>query len=75
VWGMSYEGYEDEMEKLFHKINGNKGMEYSPAATPTKTSFKSNQELRGLKCTINYDGKQGIATKGKGKRMGLSFVK
>lgn len=63
------------MEMLFRKIEGNRGKEYSPAVTPTKTTFKGNWELRGLKCTIKNDGKQGTTTKGKGKGRGLSFVK
>jgi hypothetical protein len=40
VWGMSYEGYEGELEKLFRKIDGNRGKAYSPAATPSKSTLK-----------------------------------
>jgi hypothetical protein len=65
VWGMSYEGYEVEMEKLFRKIEGNRGKMHSPVASPVKSSSKGNRELRGLKSTINYDGKQGLVVKGK----------
>jgi hypothetical protein len=33
VWGMSCEGYEGELEKLFQKIEGNRGKAYSLVAT------------------------------------------
>jgi hypothetical protein len=61
---MSCEGYEVEMEKLFRKIEGNRGKMYSPVASPTKATSKGSRELRGLKSTINYDGKQEHLIKG-----------
>jgi hypothetical protein len=65
VWGMSCEGYEGELEKLFRKIEGNRGKAFSPAATPTKSTVKGNRELRGLQTTMNYDGKMGKENRGK----------
>jgi hypothetical protein len=65
VWGMSYEGYEVEMEKLFRKIEGNRGKMHNPVVSPVKSSSKGKREIRGLKSTINYDGKQGLVVKGK----------
>ena len=60
VSGMSYEGYEVEMEKLFRKIGGNRGKMHSPVASPAKSISKGKRELRGLKSTVKYDGKQGL---------------
>jgi hypothetical protein len=65
VWGMSCEGYEGELEKLFRKIEGNRGKAFNPAATPTKSTVKGNRELRGLQTTMNYDGKMGKENRGK----------
>jgi hypothetical protein len=64
VWGMSCEGYEVEIEKLFRKIEGNKGKMNSPVASPAKATSKGSRELRGLESTINYDGKQGHVVRG-----------
>jgi hypothetical protein len=64
VWGMSCEGYEVEMEKLFHKIEGNRGKMNSPVASPAKATPKGSRELRSLESTINYDGKQGHVVRG-----------
>jgi hypothetical protein len=65
VWGISYEGYKVEMEKLFRKIEGNKGKLHSPVASPIKSISKGKRELRGLESTINYDGKQGLVVREK----------
>jgi hypothetical protein len=65
VWGMSCEGYEGELEKLFRKIEGNRGKAYSLAATPSRSTLKGNRELRGLQWTMNYDGKMGKEKRGK----------
>ena len=42
VWGMSYEGYEVEMDKLFCKIEGNKGKMHNLVASLVKPAFKGS---------------------------------
>jgi hypothetical protein len=64
VWGMSCEGYEVEMEKLFRKFEGNRGKMNSPVASSAKATPKGSRELKGLESTINYDGKQGHVVRG-----------
>jgi hypothetical protein len=63
VWGMSCEGFEGELERLFRKIESNRGKATSPAATPVKSILKGKRELRGLEWNMNSEGKLG-----KGKR-------
>jgi hypothetical protein len=65
VWGMSCEGYKGELEKLFRKIEGNRGKAYNPATTPSKSTLKGNRGLRGLQWNMNYDGKMGKENRGK----------
>jgi hypothetical protein len=64
VWGMSYKGYEVEMEKLFYRIEENRGKMHSPVASPAKPISKGSRELRGLESTVNYDEKQGHVVRG-----------
>ena len=68
VWGMSCEGYEGELEKLFRKIESNRGKANSPAATPSKSIVKGNRELRGLQWNMNSKGKQGKEKRGKNQK-------
>ena len=68
VWGMSCEGYEGELEKLFRRIESNRGKANSPAATPSKSTFKGNRELRGLQWNMNSEGKLGKEKRGKNQK-------
>jgi hypothetical protein len=68
VWGMSCEGYEGELEKLFRKIESNRGKANSPAATPTKSTLRGNRELRGLQWNMNSEGKLGKEKGGKNQK-------
>jgi hypothetical protein len=56
------------LEKLFQKIEGNRGKAYSLAAIPSKSTLKGNRELRGLQWNINYDGKMGKENRGKNQK-------
>jgi hypothetical protein len=80
VRGMSCEGYEGELEKLFCKIEGNKGKANSPAVTLSKSIVKGNRELRGLQWNMNDDGKLGKKNRGQHQKQrakggGLSCIK
>jgi hypothetical protein len=68
VWCMSCEGYEGELEKLFRKMESNRGKANSPAATPTKSTFRGNRELRGLQWNMNSEGKLGKEKRGKNQK-------
>jgi hypothetical protein len=68
VWGMSCEGYEGELEKLFRKIESNRGKAISPAATPSKSTLRGNRELRGLQWNMNSEGKLGEEKRGKNQK-------
>jgi hypothetical protein len=68
VWGMSCEGYEGELEKLFRKIESNRGKANSPVATPTKSNLRGNRELRGLQWNMNSEGKLGKEKRGKNQK-------
>jgi hypothetical protein len=61
VWGMSYEGCEEELKALHHKIEGNRRKVHCPAGSPARSTCKGSRELRGLHSSINYDGKMGLA--------------
>jgi hypothetical protein len=63
VWGMSYEGCEEELKALYHKIEGNRRKVNCPAGSPARSTFKGSRELRGLHSSVNYDGKMGFATR------------
>jgi hypothetical protein len=68
VWGMSCEGYEGELEKLFRKIESNRGKANSPAATPPKSTLRGKRELRGLQWNMNSEGKLGKEKRGKNQK-------
>jgi hypothetical protein len=68
VWGMSCEGYEGELEKLFRKIENNRGKANSPAITPSKSTLRGKRELRGLQWNMNSEGKPGKEKRGKNQK-------
>jgi hypothetical protein len=68
VWGMSCEGYEGELERLFRKIESNRGKATSPAATPAKSILKGKRELRGLEWNMNSEGKLVKEKRGKNQK-------
>jgi hypothetical protein len=63
VWGMSC-----ELEKLFRKIESNRGKATSPAATPAKSILKGKRELRGLEWNMNSKGKLRKEKRGKNQK-------
>jgi hypothetical protein len=79
VVGLSIEGHEEEMMALFRAIEANRKTKTSPpengiVVEPTPTSTNGKRELQRLACSINYDGKKGIATKANGKGRGSTVI-
>jgi hypothetical protein len=79
VVGLSLEGHEEELMAMLRAIEADWNKKTSPsvvdvAVEHTTTSSKSKRELQRLSCSINYDGKKGVATKAKGKGRGSTVV-
>ncbi|KAE7995727.1 hypothetical protein FH972_000497 [Carpinus fangiana] len=79
VVGLSLEGHEEELMAMFRAIEADRNKKTSPfvvdvAVEHTTTISKSKRELQHLSCSINYDGKKGVATKAKGKGQGSTVV-
>lgn len=50
--GISYEGYEEQIKALLVAIEAR-------WSTALKSAVKKDRELKRLKCSINYDNKEG----------------
>jgi hypothetical protein len=79
VVGLSLEGHEEEMLALFRATEADRKTKASHTENgivvePTPTSTKGKRELQRLACSINYDGKKGIASKVNGKGRGSTVI-